>query len=223
MNALKVRLSIAGLALGLLSLAAVARADTDQPSVAALTGAVNQYLSDHGDLCLGKFTWPRIVTAQDLQNKTNDAVQLPVLERLGLVTSTAVAATKTPTAWTPDAGNEPAKSYSLTAKGRRYYLRKRHVTVGAHDRPAVHDGDFCAGHVSLDKVVKWSPPEQIDGHLETVVHYTYHFKAADWMADPEAREVFPVVDRIMRREGNMLMSVTVRLEDGEWRPVLPTR
>ena len=42
------------------------------------------------------------------------------------------------------------------------------------------------------------------------------------MADPQAREVFPVVDRIVRNDGNLLMSVTVRLQDGRWQPVLPT-
>jgi hypothetical protein len=29
------------------------------------------------------------------------------------------------------------------------------------------------------------------------------------------------VDRIIRQEGNMLMSVNVRLQDGKWQPVLP--
>jgi hypothetical protein len=61
----------------------------------------------------------------------------------------------------------------------------------------------------------------VHGHLETVVRYTYHIKAADWMADPQARQIFPVVDRIIRQEGNMLMSVNVRLQDGKWQPVLP--
>lgn len=64
-------------------------------------------------------------------------------------------------------------------------------------------------------------PEMMHGHPETVVHYTYHVKFADWMADPQAREVFPVVDRIIRNQDNMLMSVTVELQDGRWLPVLP--
>jgi hypothetical protein len=40
------------------------------------------------------------------------------------------------------------------------------------------------------------------------------------MADPQARQVFPVVDRIIRNQDNMLMSVTVELRDGKWMPVL---
>ena len=187
------------------------QAATDQPSERELTGAVTQYLSDHGDLCVGKFAWPRVVTSQDQAAHSNDAVQLPVLERLGLVESTEIPA--------PAAGT--ARSYSLTAKGRRYYTQKKRITLGAHDQPVEHDKDLCVARLSLDKVVKWSPPETMHGHPETVVRYTYHVKSADWMADPQAREVFPVVDRIIRNQDNMLMSVTVELQDGRWLPVLP--
>jgi hypothetical protein len=84
-----------------------------------------------------------------------------------------------------------------------------------------HDRDLCVARLSLDKVVKWSAPEPVHGHPETVVRYTYHVKSADWMADPQARQVFPVVDRIIRNQDNMLMSVTVGLQDGKWVPVLP--
>jgi DNA-binding PadR family transcriptional regulator len=201
----------AAVAVVLISVSCPSHAGTAQASQNEMIRAVNQYLADHGDLCVGKFTWPRIVTPEDRQAKTNDAVQLPVLERLGLVESTEVAAT-----------DESSKVYSLTAKGRKYYLQKRRITLGAHDRPTAHDADLCVGRLSLDKVVKWSPPEQLNGHLETVVRYTYHIKSAEWMDDPQARQVFPVIDRIIRHEDHMLMSVTVRFQDGKWLPVLPT-
>lgn len=214
----------AGVAVGFMSAACLSQAGTAQPSQHEMTTAVNQFLADHGDLCVGKFTWPRVVTAQDREAKTNDAVQLPVLERLGLVVATEASAPASakPASWTPAATAESGKSYSLTEKGRKYYLQKRRITVGAHDRPTAHDADLCVGHLSLDQVVKWSNPEQVHGHLETVVRYTYHIKVADWMEDPQARQVFPVIDRIIRHEDNMLMSVTVRLENGKWQPVLPT-
>jgi hypothetical protein len=237
-------LMIAGGVAGALMLTSgVLRAGTDQPGERELTRAVTQYLSDHGDLCVGKFAWPRVVTQQDQAAHTNDAVQLPVLERLGLVESTEISApaTVTPASWTPAAADAPgnaaaqgsqsgattaaaetARRYSLTAKGQRYYLQKKRITLGSHDRPVEHDKDLCVARLSLDKVVKWTPPEAVHGHPETVVRYTYHVKsAADWMADPQARQVFPVVDRIIRNQDNMLMSVTVELQDGKWVPVLP--
>ena len=52
--------------------------------------AVAAYLADHGDLCVGKFTWPPDVTLADREGGSNDAVQMPVLEHLGLVESTEV-------------------------------------------------------------------------------------------------------------------------------------
>jgi hypothetical protein len=206
----------AGVAGALMWTSGAVQAGTAEPSESELTSAVTHYLSDHGDLCVGKFTWPRVVSQQDQLARTNDAVQLPVLERLGLVESTEISA---PTAATA----ETARRYSLTAKGRRYYLQKKRITLGVHDQPVEHDKDLCVVRLSLDKVVKWSPPEQVHGHPETVVRYTYHVKSADWMADPQARQVFPVVDRIIRNQDNMLMSVTVALQDGKWMPVLPSQ
>ena len=204
------RVTTAWIAVGLISVSNSLHADMVPPDRHTLTRAVTHYLSEHGDLCIGKFTWPRVVTPQDVQARTNDAVQLPVLERLGLVASAAP----------PDGSGT---RYTLTDKGRQYYLRRRRITLGAHDLPVEHDEDLCLAHLSLDKVIKWSPPEEAHGHLETVVRYTYHVKPVDWMSDPQARQAFPVVDRIIRNEGSLLMSVNVQLQDGQWKPVLPTQ
>jgi hypothetical protein len=113
------------------------------------------------------------------------------------------------------------RRYSLTAKGRRYYLRKKRIILDLHSQPEERDADFCVAHLTLDKVVRWDPPEPQNGHVETVVRYTYHIKAADWMSDPEAQKVLPVIARVIRGEGKMLMTVTGQLRDGKWVPVLP--
>lgn len=194
-----------------LCVAGVSQASTAQPDQKELTRAVQAFLADHGDLCMAKYSWPRDVTPEDQQTGTNDAIQLPVLERLGVVKSEVVPATG------------PIKRYSLTPKGRQYYLKKKHVVLGLHDTPTEHDADFCVAHLTLDKVVKWSPPEPVHNHLETVVRYTYHIKAADWMSEPEAQQVFPIVDKIIRGDGTMLMSATVQLQDGKWVPALPVQ
>jgi hypothetical protein len=184
-----------------------AQADTPTPSDKDLTPAVKAFLADHGDLCLAWYSWPRDLTAADQQSGMNEAVQLPVLERLGIVQSTAAAI--------------GAKRYTLTAKGRQYYLQKKRTILNVHSQPEQHGADFCVAHLTLDKVVKWSPPESVNGYLETMIRYTYHIKAADWMADPEAQKVFPVVDRIIRGQGKLLMSASAQLQDGKWVPVLP--
>ena len=221
-------------AAGAVCMAAASQANTANPSEKQLNQAVKAFLADHGDLCMAKYTWPRDVTPEDQQANTNDAIQLPVLERLGLVQSVEVPAPKeTSTAAsgaqsnTPESSQpapaEPTKRYSLTEKGRKYYLQKKHTVIGPHDQLTEHDADFCVAHLTLDKVVKWSPPEPAHNHVETVVRYTYHVKAADWMSEPEAQKVFPIADRIIRGDGTMLMSATVALQDGKWVPIMPVQ
>jgi len=220
---LKTLMIAAGVVGALMGMSGPLQADMAQPSERELTRAVTDYLSDHGDLCVGKFTWPRVVTQQDQLTHTNDAVQLPVLERLGLVESIEISAPTAADATTNAAvqGSQTARRYALTAKGRRFYLQKKRTTLSVHDKPVEHDQDLCVARLKLDKVVRWSPPEQVHGHPETVVRYTYHIQSADWMADPEARKVFPVVDRIIRGAGNVLMTATLRAQNDTWVPVLP--
>jgi hypothetical protein len=38
---------------------------------------------------------------------------------------------------------ELTKRYSLTEKGRQYYLQKKHTVIGPHDQVTEHDADFC--------------------------------------------------------------------------------
>src|ERR1700748_2585616 len=190
----------------------VSQAATTGPSEKQLTQAVKAFLADHGDLCMAKYTWPRDVTPGDESTDPNDAVQLPVLERLGLVQSVDVPPPKGAAAdaqsGAPTPGAPTTKRYSLTEKGRKYYLQKKHTIIGPHDQVLEHNADFCVAHLTLDKVVKWSPPEPVHNQLETIVHYTYHIKAADWMSEPDAQKVFPIVDRIIRGDGSQLLTAT---------------
>ena len=211
-----------------------AHADEKNPSRRAITKAVQKYLQEQGDLCVGKFTWPRDVTADDRQQGSNDALQLPVLERLGLVESVEIPAVASVNRAAAAIGLQPgapvspqlapaapARRYSLTDKGRQFYLRRKMTSLGSHDEAADHDGDFCVAHLSLDKVVKWTPPEGPEGHVQTLVAYTYRIKPADWTADPEVRQVFPRVDMIIHSAGTLQLNESFRLLDGNWIPVLP--
>lgn len=202
--------------------AAVSQAATRDPSQKELTEAVQAFLLEHGDLCMAKYTWPRDVNPADEDGDRNDMVQLPVLEHLGLVQSVEIPAPKEAGPASPQAAPlVPGRRYSLTKKGQEYYIRKKHTILGLHDTLRERDADFCVAHLSLDKVVKWSPPEPAHGHLVTVVRYTYHVKAADWMSDPEAQQVFPIPARIIHGEGHRMMAATVALQDGKWVPVMP--
>jgi hypothetical protein len=190
------------------TLTCAAHASIVEPNQQELSHAVTQFLVDHGDLCMAKYTWPRDVTPEDQQAQTNDALQLPVLERLGLVRSKNVPS---------------GKRYWLTGKGQKYYSKKKRTILGIHGDQEEHAGDFCIASLTLDKVIKWTPPDDPKLQAERIVSYTYRIRAADWMSDSDARKVFPIVDRIIRGEGKLQMTATVQLQDGQWVPVLPGR
>ena len=100
---------------------------------------------------------------------------------------------------------------------------QKRTTLGIHGDAEEHRGDFCVASLTLDQVVKWTPPDDPKLQAERIVSYTYRIKAADWMSDADARKVFPIVDRIIRGEGKLQMTATVELKDGQWVPVLPGR
>jgi hypothetical protein len=187
--------------------AGVSQGNTSLPDQKAATAAVTAFLGDHGDLCLGKYTWPRDVSAADRHAGSNDAIQLPVLQRLGLVTAKTIQGS--------------TQRYSLTAKGREYYLQKQRTTLGSHGQSVEHSADFCVARLTLDKVVKLSPPQPVRGHEETVAAYTYRIQPAQWLTDPQARRVFPVVDRIVRGAGRLRMTAVLQLRNRKWVSVLP--
>ncbi len=92
-----------------------AEAGSASPKPKELTRAVHQFLEDHGDLCLGHARVAAQVTPEDRKAGSNEALQMPVLERLGVVQSEEIGSPS----------SEPAKRYSLTAKGRQFFLRKK--------------------------------------------------------------------------------------------------
>src|ERR1700730_11374596 len=93
------------------------------PEQKALHRELVKYLAKQGQLCLGKFDWPIDVSQQDIQENTRDAVQLPVLEKLGLVTSTVTEAQRV---GIDDnlVHTVAVKRYELTSAGRKSYLDK---------------------------------------------------------------------------------------------------
>jgi hypothetical protein len=160
-----------------------------------LTRGMNAYLAKRGDLCLAKYDWPIDVTPAEFAAGARNAVQMPVLQKLGLVgvsevsvetkTDHAVVATK-------------VKRYQLTESGKKHYLIRELRTVTADGSKTVRRGDFCVARLSLDKIVAWDPPASDSARKETVVSYTYTVEAAPWLKDPDARRVFPMVDRVVQ-------------------------
>jgi hypothetical protein len=173
------------------TVATVHAAAAPPPSQKNLKPAVRKYLHEKGNFCLGKLEWPIAVTDGDRKARTSDAVQMPVLEKLGVVT-------------VADAASDPTiKEYSLTETGRKYYLLKPTTTVNLEGQKIKHPGDLCPAKLQLDKVVSWLPPTVVDGQTQTTVTYTYTVAdAAEWTRDAQARKVFPMMTRILDNPGS---------------------
>lgn len=58
------------------------------PSSDQFAAALKDYLAQRGDLCLAKTDWPIDLTQHEIDTGARNALQLPVLERLGLASST---------------------------------------------------------------------------------------------------------------------------------------
>ncbi len=92
--------------------------DRKTPNETTFTLGMKAYLERRGSLCVGKTTWPIDVTRSEAVTGSRDALQMPVLERLGLVFGQE-AVVKT------DAVEREVRRYTLTSLGQRLLRRAR--------------------------------------------------------------------------------------------------
>ena len=188
----------------LLALAACGK-NRREPSAETFAKGMALYLEKRGDLCVGKSVWPIDVTEGEFRAGARDAVQMPVLEELGLVTSSDAM-----TAITTEDGTvrHPAKRYKLTGEGRRYFLTRDIPDVGRGGATKGYQKDFCAAKLSLDRIVGWELTKSASGGTQALVTYTYKVRPAPWAERAEAKRVFPAVARVIAGAG------TDRLTEG---------
>lgn len=176
------------------------------------TAAVNDFLAKRGHLCLAKYDWPVYVVDADKADHTSDSVQMPVLEKLGLVTGKDMMVEG------HDHGKKlvaHARQYQLTKEGQKYYLHIPEVVATATTR-VTHPADFCAATLSLDKVVGWEKPVQRNGETMTSVTYTYRIDPAPWAKNPDFLRVFPMVQRVIEGEGTLQLREGMHLTSKGW-------
>jgi hypothetical protein len=184
---------------------------------AELTKGMNDYLAQHGEICLSKNDWPVDVTQHDMDTNGRNAVQMPVMEKAGLVhSSVATVEVKN------DDGGEvesiKVMRYELTDAGKKYYLHpsKRRNTSGNMKEIS---GDLCAGKLTLDKIVAWEPAKEIKGQERTIVTYTYNIDAAEWAKKPEFQKVFPMVAYVVNGEKTVQLKERFALTPQGWKSV----
>ncbi|MBB4222073.1 MULTISPECIES: PadR family transcriptional regulator [Variovorax] len=171
------------------------------PSRDNFTAATNDYLAQRGHVCLAKYAWPITVAAGSHEP---DAQQMPVLEKLGLVSGKDVVAAQ-----------PPAREYALTEAGRKYYLQVP-VVIRTTTQTITHPADFCVATLSLDRLIGWDPPQTRDGRTATSLLFTYRIAPEPWASTPEVLQAFPLLARAIQREGTMQVRLGVHLTRHGW-------
>ena len=184
-----------------------------EANIEVFTRAMNEYLAERGQLCLAKNAWPIDVTQHEVDIGARNAVQMPVLERLGLVSS-SVAEVDIDDEGTPR--RMAVRRYALTDAGRSYFVRRGPASAGNVR------GDFCAASLSLDRIVDWRLDPNPRGRARrATVTYTYRIVAAPWARDPQVQKVFPVVAGVVRGAGKAQLQEMFTLTDHGWVAVDP--
>jgi hypothetical protein len=177
----------------LLTVLVACRAKVD-PTRAAFERGMQAYLEKRGDLCVNRPRWPIDVPPET--TGTADAVQLPVLEQLGLVTSSMIQLREAG-AVTPF----QARRYRLTSAGHQLFHPQR--------------ADLCFAKLTLDEVTHWEIEKQ--GAASTaLVSYTYHADAPAVVRDPRLGRVFPAVARVLAGTGHAELVEGFTLTPGGW-------
>jgi hypothetical protein len=168
--------------------------------------AVSDYLDAHGDMCIGKVRWPIDITKPEADSHSANSIQLPVLQKVGLVSMTPLQGAAIPT-----------MRFALTAEGEKFYLHKKMTSVASESAAQVHDGDLCYGKLHLDQVIGWEKPRDENGQLRTAVTYTYSINAAPWTKNPDVQRVFPVVAMVVKSGGVLQLKQVVALTKDGWK------
>lgn len=187
-----------------------------QTGQAALTHALQQYLVANGDLCLGKFDWPIEVSAQDSLDHTRDALQMPMLEKLGLVSAVPAMAKRQ-----VDGAEQmvPVQQYALSNIGRIYYIPRQSQMASSSGQVVQHTHDLCGGKVGLDKLQRWDPPTQTAEGWETTLYYSYTFAPTWWADSAQGKAAFPVFAALLKGQGKLQLQQRFKWVGKHWVPI----
>jgi len=199
--------TLAGIAVICALAACSAGRDANAPTAENLAAPLDDYLAQRGDICLAMFDWPIDLTEAEAGSGARHAVQFPVMEQLGLVQSTIVAAPKSKE--NPDGAT---KRFDLTDAGRKFYKPHPYASRGTE-----HASDFCVAHLKREKIVDVKVDTSDARHPLAVVSYTYQVESAPWMQNADAQRVFPMITRIMNGAGGPLqLRQGFRRDDKGW-------
>lgn len=176
--------------------------------------ALNAYLAQKGELCLGiPSAWPVDLNEAERRSGIGRAAEMAALEKAGLVRSH-----ETETEYTPPLSSHPVKvkvlRYELTEDGKKFYRAKGTIAlVGTNGT----QGDLCYGQQQLDKIVKWEGPTTAGDSKEAMVFYTYKIaNLAKWAKNPGIQRVFPGIVSTIDGAGKTTMNQALTLTSQGW-------
>lgn len=185
----------------LLALAGCAGEKPDAPTEAHFSHAMQEYLAKRGDLCVNRSSWPVDITQEEAAQGSRNTVQLPVLEKLGVVRSASA-----------EVEGKAVRRYELTDSGRQYYLAREPYKRDTGHAIAGHD--LCVARLTLKHVDHWEPAQ--GNAQEMVVSYTYDIQPAPWASNPDVRHVFPVIDHLLAGAGKLQLKESMVLTAQGW-------
>lgn len=200
----------ASIAASLLAVSLTGCTRSTEPSADQLAAGMKDYLAKRGDLCLAKTDWPIDLTQHEIDSGARNALQLPVLERLGLASSTVAEVEVKDD--NEVSHHMKVRRYALTDDGKHFFIMREQARP---DGGKAMRGDFCAAKLSLDKVVRWDLSGTGKDRV-AVVSYTYQVQAAPWTGDAELRKVFPVVAQVIQGAGSAQLQESFRQTEAGW-------
>ena len=178
------------------------------------TQALNAYLAQKGELCLGiPSVWPVDLNEAERRSGIGRAAEMAALEKAGLVRSH-----ETETEYTPPLSSHPVKvrvlQYELTEDGKKSYRAKETVAlVGTNGT----QGDLCYGQQKLDKIVRWERPTTVGDSKEASVFYTYKIdNLAEWAMNSDIQRMFPGIVATIDGAGKTQMNQPLILTNQGW-------
>ena len=158
------------------------------------------------------------ISALDERARGRDVLQMPVLESLGLVRSSAATALRVEGPGLDD-DSPPVpvavKRYELTPLGEQS-MRERVVTVTRADGDfSLRRRDLCAARLALAEVVAVAPGGAPRSFVAT---YTYDAEPASWATSADFQRVFPLAARVIGGSRQMRLKQAFAWKDGAWTP-----
>ncbi|HEX4002895.1 MAG TPA: hypothetical protein VHX36_09605 [Candidatus Acidoferrales bacterium] len=195
-------------------LALVSCASKNDANEKDFSQALNAYLAQKGELCLGiPSAWPVDLNEAERRSRIGRAAEMAALEKAGLVRSH-----ETETEYTPPFSTRPVKvkvlRYELTEEGKKFYRAKETFPLIGKNGT---QGDLCYGQQKLDKIVKWEGPTTVGDSKEATVFYTYRVaNLAAWASNPEIQKVFPGILSTTNGAGQIQMNQALTLTSQGW-------